>query len=176
MFRQNHLDKPAALRGPSPSRSPRLWSAMILASLLLGPQSAAAMTSGPETSMTASPASDPETEASRRALEGFIELVGKGDVQGAVERYASPSYTQHMPGVTPGRDGAVAYIQSELARGGRASIIKVIAQGKLVALHMRQTFTDGSPDREIIEMWRVENGKLAEHWGVGVDLPKDPAS
>lgn len=109
--------------------------------------------------------SDAETNASRAALEGFTGLLGKGDVRGAFEQYTTETYTQHMTGVAPGREGAIAHIEDELARGGAASLLGFVAEGNMVAIHMRQTFTDGSPERDVIELWRVEDGRLAEHWG-----------
>lgn len=111
------------------------------------------------------------TAASRKALEGFIGLLDKRDVRGAVEQFTTEGYTQHMAGVAPGRAGAIAFIEDEFARGGRASLLGMVADGNMVGIHIRQTFTDGSPDREVIEIWRVENGKLAEHWGVAQPLP-----
>lgn len=114
---------------------------------------------------------DAQTKASRAALEGFIALVAKGDVRGAFEQYTTETYTQHMDGVSPGREGAIAYLEDEIARGGTASLSGFVAEGNMVAIHMRQKFTDGSPDREVIEFWRVENGRLAEHWGASQPVP-----
>lgn len=107
---------------------------------------------------------DVDTAKSRAALEGFIRLLNKGDVSGAFERYTTDDYTQHMAGVAPGRAGAVAYVEDELKRGGTVAVLGFVAQGKMAGLHIRQTFADGS-ECEVIELWRVENGRLAEHWG-----------
>lgn len=115
--------------------------------------------------MSTSSPDDAKTLASRKALEGFIGLIEKGDVHGAFERYTTETYTQHMTGVAPGREGAIAYVQDELVRGGTASLIGFVAEGNMVGIHMRQTFADGSPERDVIELWRVEDGRLAEHWG-----------
>lgn len=114
---------------------------------------------------------DAQTNASRAALEGFIALIAKGDIRGAFEQYTTETYTQHMEGVSPGREGAIAYLEDEIARGGTASLSGFVAEGNMVAIHMRQKFTDGSPDREVIEFWRVENGRLAEHWGASQPIP-----
>lgn len=124
----------------------------------------------------ASSAHEIETEASRKALEGFIGLLGKGDVAGAFENYTTENYTQHMTGVAPGRAGAIAYIQDEFARGANTSVLGLVADGKLVGLHLRQQFKDGSPSVEVIELWRVENGRLAEHWGAKKELPVEKSS
>jgi predicted SnoaL-like aldol condensation-catalyzing enzyme len=126
---------------------------------------------------TSSP--DAKTLASRKALEGFIGLLEKGDVRGAFEQYTTETYTQHMTGVAPGREGAIAYVQDELVRGGTPTLFGFVAEGNMVGIHMRQTFADGSPERDVIELWRVENGRLAEHWGatqvVSTDGESGPA-
>lgn len=120
-------------------------------------------------SENAGPSQDVETEASRKALEGFVGLLEKGDVRGAIEQYTTENYTQHMAGVAPGRAGAVAHIEKEIASGGKVHLLGIVARGNMVGLHMRQTFGDGTPPREVIEIWRVEAGRLAEHWGIAQD-------
>lgn len=115
---------------------------------------------------------DTETEASRRALQGFVDLVGKGEIRAAFARYATETYTQHEAGIGPGRDSAIAYIENERARGGRVKLIGFVANGNMVGVHLHRDFADGSPSSEVIEIWRVENGRLAEHWGITQDIPK----
>lgn len=139
--------------------------AVILAASFPGMQLMAAPERAPGADAGTVSSHEAETEASRKALEGFISFVSKGDVEGAFANYTTKNYTQHMSGIAPGRDGAIAYIKDELARGGNTSVVGFVADGNLVGVHLRQVFTDGSPPAEVIELWRVENGKLAEHWG-----------
>lgn len=107
-----------------------------------------------------------QTQASRKALEGFLALMAKHEFRAAVDRYTAKNYIQHDLGVPPGREGAIAYFKEELARGEQVSIDGMVAEGNMVGLHLHRKFGDGSPPVEVIEIWRVEGGRLAEHWGV----------
>lgn len=139
------------------------------------PAAQAVAASEPDTGGGSAAAVDAETAASRKALQGFVELVGKGEIRAAFDRYTTATYTQHEAGVGPGRESAIAYIDRERERGARVTLVGVVANGNMVGLHLRRDFADGSPSSEVIEIWRVENGKLAEHWGIAQDIPKDQA-
>src|SRR5688500_19952755 len=46
----------------------------------------------------------------------------------------------------------------------------------LVVLHVHSTRGDGSPGRAIVDIFRLENGKVVEHWDVIQDIPEKAAN
>lgn len=112
----------------------------------------------------------------REVLEGFLAALHSHGPRAAFEKYAVEDYKQHTPNAGKGREGAIAYLEDELSRGGRATVKRIISEGNLVALHLHMEFDDGSPDLAIVDIWRVENGKLVEHWNVAQEITKASVS
>jgi predicted SnoaL-like aldol condensation-catalyzing enzyme len=46
----------------------------------------------------------------------------------------------------------------------------------LVVLHVHSTRGDATPGRAIVDIFRIENGKVVEHWDVIQDVPTQPAN
>ncbi len=111
-------------------------------------------------------ARDVEQEARHKALalEAFDALFNRRDFE-AAERYWSPGYVQHSAGIGPGRDGLFALVQSVHRRyeSGLA-----VAEGDYVVIHGRYS-GGGRPTRIVVDILRIEAGRIAEHWDVMQD-------
>lgn len=108
----------------------------------------------------------------RKVVEGWMDAIDTLGVREAFERYASEDYKQHNPNAADGRDGAIRYIEAEKARGADMKVKRIVSDGDLILTHSHKTYTDGSLDQTVIDIWRIEDGKLAEHWDVAKDVPK----
>ncbi|MDG4795747.1 nuclear transport factor 2 family protein [Micromonospora sp. WMMD1082] len=94
-------------------------------------------------------------------LSAAEELFGNKDVS-AVDRWTSPDYIQHSAYASGGLDGVRQMLQY-LPPGFRYDLHRVIADGNHVALH--GTFHGFGPMPLIaFNVYRVEDGRLAEHW------------
>lgn len=86
-------------------------------------------------------------------------------------QYLRPDYIQHNPAVGQGLAGFIAYfegINRSLASKGasrRGEITMALSDGDLVAVHVT-TVVEGrvTASFRAIDIFRVENGKIAEHW------------
>ena len=96
----------------------------------------------------------------------------------AASQYLGSEYTQHNPTAADGPEGLRGFIDFLKARypEQRGEIKRVIAEDDLVVLHVHSTRGDGTPGRAIVDIFRVDGGKVAEHWDVIQDIPAQPAN
>jgi predicted SnoaL-like aldol condensation-catalyzing enzyme len=114
-----------------------------------------------------------DLEANKKKVVEFYDLlINKKDFESA-EKYMADHYIQHNPRAADGHDGLRAHIENLKANfpGVRSEIKKIIAEGDYVVLHVHSRRT---PERQlaIIEIFRLEDGRIAEHWDVVQEIPE----
>ncbi len=99
--------------------------------------------------------------------------IGRADVN-TVRATIGPHYKQHNPGVPDGPNGIIDMVKylATLPPEQRPHphIRRVIVDGDFIVIHAE--YTRGDVSGAGIDMFRVENGKLAEHWDAGRPSPK----
>lgn len=85
----------------------------------------------------------------------------------AVDRIIAEHYVQHSPNVADGREGvraALEYLASttEPIPDGPSPILRVIGEADFVVLHLRVAI--GGNELSVIDLFRVSENQLAEHW------------
>lgn len=55
-------------------------------------------------------------------------------------------------------------------------IKKVFADGDYVILHVHSVRKPGTRGRAIFDLFKLENGKIVEHWDAVQDIPGKPAN
>ena len=118
--------------------------------------------------------SDVATPSTREVANGFLQqMFVDGDVRGAYERYASPDFKQHDPEIADGWAGLRSYLEQPSAGSGdRVNVNNILlVDGDLFALHHHVFAGPGDPGRVVVDIWRVQNGKIVEHWDVGQPIP-----
>ncbi len=112
------------------------------------------------------------TEQQNKAfvLEAFETLFNKRDYV-AAERYWSPSYIQHSAHISPGREGLFELVKAapDTLRYENGLIV---ANGDYVLLHGRFSGIGQPANWIVVDIVRLEDGQLAEHW----DVIQDEAS
>jgi predicted SnoaL-like aldol condensation-catalyzing enzyme len=81
-----------------------------------------------------------------------------------VERYFAPDYIQHNPAIPNGPTAIAGFIRS-LSTNFSYEPGMVVAEGDLVMVHGRYVGFGPKP-MIAVDIFRVKNGKLAEHWDV----------
>jgi len=91
------------------------------------------------------------------------------------KRFLGDTYIQHNPRVPDGPEGLFRFVQFRRDRYPAAhnEVKRVIADGDLVALHVHSVVIPGTPGRQIVDIFRVEDGKVVEHWDVIQEIPVD---
>jgi predicted SnoaL-like aldol condensation-catalyzing enzyme len=115
--------------------------------------------------------SDLETNK-KIAAEFFNLIFNKGDFESA--RKYMGRYKQHNPNVADGPEGLRVYVEyrKSIFPNSRSEIKRIIAEGDYVALHVH-TIRSPKIQRATIEIFRIENGKIEEHWDVGQEITGD---
>ena len=54
----------------------------------------------------------------------------------------------------------------------KSEIKKVFAEGDFVILHVHAVREPATRGRAIVDIFRLENGKIVEHWDVAQDIPE----
>ncbi|MCI5096415.1 MAG: nuclear transport factor 2 family protein [Rhodobacteraceae bacterium] len=84
----------------------------------------------------------------------------------AARPLVTPGYIQHNPQIPTGADALLGFIPMVEQSGMTVTTHRVISEGDLVVLH--STFDNagafGADTLAAFDVFRVENGKVAEHW------------
>ena len=96
----------------------------------------------------------------------------------AASRYLGPRYTQHNPVAADGAEGLKAFIQflRDKFPNARSEIKRVFADGDHVIVHVHALREPGTRGRAIVDIFKLENGKIVEHWDVAQDIPEKAAN
>jgi predicted SnoaL-like aldol condensation-catalyzing enzyme len=95
-------------------------------------------------------------------LKAVTELFTDGDVS-ALDRYWTDSLIQHNPRVPDGTDGLRALVTS--SKGLHYQTGLATADGDIVMVHGRYEGLGPKP-MVGVDIFRVEDGNIAEHWDV----------
>ena len=97
-------------------------------------------------------------------LEAFDTLFNKRDYA-AAEKFWSPKYIQHSAHIPPGREGLFSLVKASPPSLKYEHGV-IIADGDYVFLHGRYSNTGLPANWVIVDIVRMEDGILAEHWDV----------
>lgn len=108
-------------------------------------------------------------------LKAYQALFGDHDL-GAVDRYWAKDYIQHNPYMADGTEAVKQFVEKiGLLKGPKFKVefLRVAAEGDLVFVQTRQPKMGDNPEMVIVDIFRVANGKIAEHWDVMQPVPAD---
>src|SRR5471032_3102626 len=126
----------------------------------------------------AGPAFAADLEANKKIVVDFYEKGLNQKDFDAAAKYFGPRYTQHNPGGADGPQGfknLVTFLKEKFPNS-HSEIKRVIAEGDLVVLHVHSVRAPGERGRAIVDIFKVENGKIVEHWDVVQDVPEKSAN
>ena len=116
-------------------------------------------------------------EANKKMVMTFYQAFFGDHDMGALEKYLSPGYIQHNPGLPDGRDALANMAKGMFANApkSKVDVRKVAADGDMVWLHVRGQFGPG-PASSVVDIFRVKDGKIVEHWDTIQAIPDKSAN
>ena len=103
----------------------------------------------------------------------------KGQVEDAFRLYAIPAYRQHNPLIEDGMEGVKKFVAWIMANhpNARGEIKRIFADGDHVILHSHWHGLSDNPGGEaVVDIFRLEGGKVVEHWDVIQPIPETSAN
>ncbi len=128
------------------------------------------------------PGVDPQRALEQSNLEKAIYCMELLEVQldldTADKECFAETYIQHSPHVPDGREAVIAFFADRIERFPESTIDikRGAASGDLVWLHLHSRRTPDALGSAVIHIFRMEDGKFAEHWGVGQRVPEEAAN
>jgi len=123
-------------------------------------------------------ASEAQQEANRKVVLDFYEKgLNQKDADAAIALMGN-RYVQHNPGAaTAGRFSQIHRLPARKISETRISEIKrSFVDGDYVILHVHAVREPGARGNAIVDIFKLENGKIVEHWDVVQAIPETPAN
>lgn len=117
-------------------------------------------------------------EANKKTvLELYEAALNQKDFD-AASKFFGPRYVQHNPTAPDGIEGFKGFLAflREKFPDSHSEIKRVFADGDYVILHVHSVREKGTRGRAIVDIFKLENGKVVEHWDVVQDIPEKAAN
>jgi predicted SnoaL-like aldol condensation-catalyzing enzyme len=114
----------------------------------------------------------PREEANLKLVLDMFEAVLNPMDSSAVDRFIAPGYIQHNQMAEPGREGLKRFLDMIRAETPEAvhDIKRAFVDGEHVTVHYHVRRWPGDSGWAVIDIFRVEDGLIAEHWDVMQDV------
>ena len=149
-----------------------LTSFALLAALAVAPLAANAQlpvqAAADQSALLAS--ADPRLAANKKLVYDFWREVFEGGHMDLAEKYMAEGYIQHNPNVPTGRAAFVAFFTQFVKPKAiqptiQAPVVTMVAEGdKVIITFVRPTGEGKKATTTWFDMFRIENGRIAEHW------------
>jgi predicted SnoaL-like aldol condensation-catalyzing enzyme len=116
--------------------------------------------------------------ANKKTVVAFYEAAINQKDFAAASQFIGPRYTQHNPNAADGPEGFKRFIEflREKFPNAHSEIKKVFADGDYVILHVHAVREPGTRGNAIVDIFKLENGKIVEHWDVVQPIPDQSAN
>ncbi|MGE5072464.1 MAG: nuclear transport factor 2 family protein [Anaerolineae bacterium] len=120
-----------------------------------------------------------QLEANKRIVREWNELaVNQRKPEEAIAKHLGPQYRQHNPGAADGAEPFIGFVKrfAQTYPDFRLEIKRIIAEGDTVVLHSHLVRKPGDRGMAVVDIFRLENGKIVEHWDVLQEVPETSAN
>ncbi len=124
------------------------------------------------------PADASKQELNKKIVKEFYDLaINKKDFE-AASKYLGPRYIQHNQRAADGAEGLKNFIRFLRTKfpGAHSEIKRIFADGDYVILHVHAVREPGTRGAAIVDIFRLQDGKIVEHWDVHEDILEKAAN
>jgi len=157
-----------------------LCAALACAFVHVGARAQVPVTAAPDkAALLASP--DPKLAANKRLVYDFWRSVLEGGHMELADKYLAEGYIQHNPNVPSGRAAFVEFFSKmsgprTIEDRIKAPVVAMLAEGDYVLLAFAREYPEPKDTtRRYTTTWfdlfRIENGRIAEHWDGATKQP-----
>jgi predicted SnoaL-like aldol condensation-catalyzing enzyme len=119
-----------------------------------------------------------QMEQNKKIVAAFYDAaVNQKDFEKA-SQYLGARYTQHNPLAADGREGFkgfIAFLKDKFPNN-RSEIKRIFADGDYVIVHVHAVREPGTRGNAIVDIFKLEDGKVVEHWDVIQPIPEKTAN
>ncbi len=114
----------------------------------------------------------PEEQANLALVLTMFEQVLNPMDSGAVDQFIAPGYIQHNQMAEPGRDGLKRFLDTIKGQTPEAvhDVKRAFVDGDHVTVHYHVRRWPDDKGWAVIDIFRIEDGLIAEHWDVMQDV------
>ena len=119
-----------------------------------------------------------QMEENKKIVAAFYDAaVNQKDFEKA-SQYLGARYIQHNPLAADGREGFKSFIAflKDKFPNNRSEIKRIFADGDYVIFHVHAVREPGTRGNAIVDIFKLENGKVVEHWDVIQPIPEKTAN
>jgi predicted SnoaL-like aldol condensation-catalyzing enzyme len=119
-----------------------------------------------------------QMEENKKTIAAFYDAVlNQKDFEKA-SQYLGSRYKQHNPGAADGPEGLKGFVGflKDKFPNNRSEIKRIFADGDYVIVHVHAVREPGTRGNAIIDIFKLENGKVIEHWDVVQPIPEKAAN
>jgi predicted SnoaL-like aldol condensation-catalyzing enzyme len=115
-----------------------------------------------------------QEEKNLQAVLDFYEVVINGQRYDRAAEFLDEGYIQHKPEVETGPEGVLDFVRWVYSQSPdhKARIVRSYVDGDYVILHVHIMNGVEAENIAVMDIFRVENGKLMEHWDVAAPVPE----
>ncbi len=104
----------------------------------------------------------------KEIITGFYKEFFNDHIVSSADKYVAEGYIQHNPGVGQGRECLKEAFAEKFVEHPdfHLDIKMMISEDDMIAVYLKNTDPEGNTRTRVVDIYRIEDGKLAEHWDV----------
>lgn len=107
----------------------------------------------------------------KELIERGLAAFAAGNVS-ALRSLLHEDFVDHSPGNPSGRDAFIEFLATSPLLASRMTVHRIVAEGDHVVVHCHATRPDDERGAAVVDIWRLADGQVIEHWDVVQPVPE----